>query len=119
VKPEGASDRAYVPCPACEKLMNRTNYAGCSGVVIDWCRDHGSWFDRSELHRIVLFIREGGLRKSRDRQKEQIRLESERLRLRQMETARLSRLSGSQELSLETDAASLVGALRDIWRNLD
>jgi len=28
--------RVYIPCPECGKLMNRKNFAGCSGVVLDW-----------------------------------------------------------------------------------
>ena len=31
----------YVPCPECGQMMNRKNFASCSGVVIDWCRGHG------------------------------------------------------------------------------
>jgi hypothetical protein len=64
--------------------MHRVNFAHCSGVVIDVCREHGTWFDVNELHRIVQFIRAGGLDRSRERQK--AALEAER---RQIETARL------------------------------
>ena len=55
----------YRKCPCCSDLMNRVNFARCSGVVIDVCRAHGTWFDRDELHRIILFIRQGGLDRSR------------------------------------------------------
>src|SRR5262245_41352235 len=37
-----APSRMYVPCPLCRQLMNRVNFAGCSGVVIDWCKEHGA-----------------------------------------------------------------------------
>lgn len=57
----------YVPCPACKTLMNRVNFARCSNVVVDVCRQHGTWFDREELRRIVEFIRSGGLDKARER----------------------------------------------------
>jgi Zn-finger nucleic acid-binding protein len=57
----------YIPCPGCEKLMNRVNFARCSNVVVDVCRQHGTWFDREELRRIVEFIRTGGLDKARER----------------------------------------------------
>lgn len=56
----------YVPCPACTKLMNRRNFAGISGVIIDTCRDCGVWLDNQELSRIVRFIESGGMEKSRD-----------------------------------------------------
>jgi Zn-finger nucleic acid-binding protein len=38
-------------------------------VVLDVCRRHGIWFDMQELHRIVQFIRAGGLEVARDRQR--------------------------------------------------
>ncbi|HVN80392.1 MAG TPA: zf-TFIIB domain-containing protein [Terriglobia bacterium] len=72
--------RMYVPCPLCGNLMNRLNFAGCSGVVIDWCKQHGSWFDYQELEQIVNFIRSGGLKKSRERELDKIREESQRLK---------------------------------------
>ena len=59
----------YVPCPECQQLMNRVNFARCSGVVVDICKGHGSWFDREELSRIVEFIRAGGLDAARAREK--------------------------------------------------
>jgi Zn-finger nucleic acid-binding protein len=56
----------YVPCPICQSLMNRVNFARCSHVVVDVCAKHGTWFDKDELRRIVEFIRVGGLDKARD-----------------------------------------------------
>jgi Zn-finger nucleic acid-binding protein len=58
----------YLPCPVCTKLMNRVNFANCSNVIVDVCREHGTWFDRDELRRIVEFIRAGGLDKARARE---------------------------------------------------
>jgi Zn-finger nucleic acid-binding protein len=59
--------------------MNRINFARCSGVVVDVCRGHGTWFDREELSRIVEFIRGGGLDAARAREK--AALEEERRHL--------------------------------------
>ena len=70
---------SYVPCPECLQLMNRINFARCSGVIVDVCRGHGTWFDRDELSRIVEFIRGGGLEASRAREKEEIKEERQRL----------------------------------------
>jgi Zn-finger nucleic acid-binding protein len=75
----------YAPCPSCGEMMNRVNFARISGVVLDTCRRHGTWFDRDELRRIVEFIRAGGLEASRER--ERIQLEDERRRLEQRERA--------------------------------
>jgi len=62
----------YVPCPVCRKLMNRVNFAHCSKVVVDVCQQHGTWFDKDELRRIVEFIRSGGIEKSRTREVEEL-----------------------------------------------
>jgi Zn-finger nucleic acid-binding protein len=66
----------YVPCPACGQIMNRKNFAGSSGVIVDICRRHGVWFDRGELPRVLAFTEAGGLRRARWRDAE----EQERLR---------------------------------------
>ena len=88
----GRDRRIYVPCPVCRKLMNRRNFADCSGIIVDWCRDHGTWFDRDEFRRIMQFILGGGLAKSRDLEKS--RLEEERLHIQEEKRslARIARL---------------------------
>jgi Zn-finger nucleic acid-binding protein len=75
----------YVRCPTCNKFMNRVNFAHCSRVVVDVCREHGTWFDTDELRRIVEFIRGGGLEAARSRQISE--LESQRKRLQAQRTA--------------------------------
>ena len=70
----------YIPCPDCKQLMNRSNFARSSGVIIDLCRQHGVWFDANELSKIIEFIDRGGL--ARAREKEKITLRDERDRLR-------------------------------------
>ncbi len=62
----------YRACPACAKLMNRSNYGGGSGIVLDACRDHGLWFDRGELAAIVEFLEKGGWDRIRAREKEKL-----------------------------------------------
>lgn len=58
----------YLPCAACKKLMNRVNFARCSNVIVDVCAQHGTWFDKDELRRIVEFIRAGGMDKAREKE---------------------------------------------------
>ena len=57
--------------------MNRSNYAGSSGIVLDVCRDDGVWFDRGELTAIVDFLEKGGWdrmkKRERDRLSEEVR----------------------------------------------
>lgn len=97
---EGKPPRTYIPCPVCGKLMNHKQFAASSGVVLDWCREHGSWFDRQELHRIVSFIRGGGMRRARELEKERLKAQESDLRMRQAQSAALS-------LRLGTDSAGL------------
>jgi Zn-finger nucleic acid-binding protein len=75
---------SYIPCPECKQLMNRANFARCSGVIIDVCKQHGIWFDRDELSRIIEFIKEGGLDAARS--KEKMQLEEERRQLEQIKS---------------------------------
>lgn len=84
----------YVPCPQCSQLMNRINFARCSGVIVDFCKGHGTWFDRDEVSRIVEFIRGGGLEESRNREKEDIKEERLKLLEQQRTEARRSLLTG-------------------------
>jgi Zn-finger nucleic acid-binding protein len=95
--PEDKPTRAYIPCPQCGKLMSQKNFSGCSGIVLDWCRDHGSWFDRSELLQVVQFIRKGGLHKAREREIEKLKQEETRLKMQQFEMASLERRLPSGE----------------------
>ena len=95
----------YLPCPVCRKLMNRVNFARCSHVVVDVCSQHGTWFDKDELRRIVEFIRAGGL--DRAREQELADLEAQRRALK------ASQMSGSWETGSSPDNASSL--LRDLF----
>jgi Zn-finger nucleic acid-binding protein len=97
----------YVPCPECSQLMNRVNFAHCSGVVIDICKGHGMWFDRDELSQIVDFIHAGGLEAARLREKQQ--LSEERRLLRQEQLAQAD-TSGSRVLMNDGEALGLPAA---------
>jgi len=71
---------SYVPCPSCSELMNRNNFARSSGVIVDICKQHGVWFDADELPTIIEFIRRGGMELARQREKNELIDERERLR---------------------------------------
>jgi Zn-finger nucleic acid-binding protein len=94
--PSAPEKIAYRPCPRCKKMMNRVNFAKYSGVVLDVCRAHGTFFDRDELHRVVSFIQAGGLDRARTRDREALE-EAER-RLRSLQT-----IAGSGPLTLSSD----------------
>lgn len=69
----------YMKCPVCAGLMHRVNFANCSGVVIDVCKAHGTFFEKHELQHIITFIRAGGLDKARDRKKAEMEAAARRL----------------------------------------
>lgn len=81
----------YVPCPVCSRLMNRSNFAKASGVIIDTCKTHGIWFDAEELPRTVQFICDGGLAIAR--QRELMDIGDQRKKLRNEKRADRSRAS--------------------------
>ncbi len=74
----------YLPCPVCRKLMNRVNFARCSHVVVDVCAQHGTWFDKDELRRIVEFIRAGGLDRAREEELAELEAQRRALKAAQM-----------------------------------
>ena len=50
----------YRKCPICRTLMNRKNFGGRSGIIIDICKDHGIWLDRGELSGLLEWKKAGG-----------------------------------------------------------
>ncbi|MCK5834722.1 MAG: zf-TFIIB domain-containing protein [Lentisphaeria bacterium] len=50
----------YRKCPICRTLMNRKNFGGRSGIIIDICKDHGIWLDRGELSALLEWKQAGG-----------------------------------------------------------
>jgi Zn-finger nucleic acid-binding protein len=101
----------YIPCPECSQLMNRANFARCSGVIIDLCKKHGIWFDSNELSRIVEFIRSGGLELSRTREKRA--LEEQRRELNQQQLTLDAQRSRAVSIS-DSDRASGIASTSDL-----
>lgn len=62
----------YRACPVCRKFMNRSNFGGGSGVIVDVCGPHGAFLDRGELTRIVDFVEKGGWERVKKREKERM-----------------------------------------------
>ncbi len=50
----------YRQCPECQGYMQRRNFQKSSGVIIDCCKQHGTWLDADELEQIAGFILSGG-----------------------------------------------------------
>lgn len=111
---DAVSKVSYVPCPECAKLMNRINFARCSGVIVDICKGHGTWFDRDELSRIVEFIRAGGLDAARAKEKTQLDEARRNLELEQLaaDSRRSSMLGIDHEDHRLSGIASAGGLLK-------
>jgi Zn-finger nucleic acid-binding protein/ribosomal protein L40E len=62
----------YRACPVCRKFMNRSNFGGGSGVIVDVCGHHGAFLDRGELTRIVDFVEKGGWERVKKREKQRM-----------------------------------------------
>jgi Zn-finger nucleic acid-binding protein len=61
-KPLGRVEKTkYFKCPRCRKYMWRKNYMSHSGILVDKCRKHGTFFDKGELEKAVEFIKAGGV----------------------------------------------------------
>ena len=54
----------YRKCPECSKIMQRKNHLGRSGVITDFCVDHGVWLDAGELKQIQEWTALGGKKKA-------------------------------------------------------
>ncbi|MES1176477.1 MAG: zf-TFIIB domain-containing protein [Myxococcales bacterium] len=63
----------YRPCSACGQMMNRKNFGGASGVIVDVCARHGTWFDAGELPQVLAFVKSGGLVRERAREQQRQR----------------------------------------------
>ena len=109
----------YLPCPQCRQLMHRVNFASQSGVIIDLCKDHGVWFEREELRKIVEFIRAGGMQEAREAQIRRLEHERQRIERERAETAQaVARADGrvwGTSASGALDAISVTFDIADLF----
>ena len=104
----------YIPCPVCTKLMNRTNFAHSSGVILDVCKNDGVWLDRGELQRVLGFVDAGGMTVARDRERQ--KLVEEQRRLSALQSASIGgRMSSS--VSVFTSRSSGWSKADDVMNN--
>jgi Zn-finger nucleic acid-binding protein len=94
--PRGAPEPGfhYRPCPVCRKLMNRSNYGGGSGVIVDVCGPHGVFLDRGELTKIVDFLEKGGWDRVKKRERQRMEEEVSALESRKRGTLDLASSAG-------------------------
>jgi len=113
-EPVRAAPVVYRRCPECGQPMNRRNYGGTSGVVLDRCSRHGLWFDDAELERVLGWVRSGGLELA-ERRRDEERNAAERRRRRARIEAAESAPSPPENLPLD-DLDHLVALLGALFR---
>ncbi len=118
-KSVGVGAVRYRPCPACGSIMNRVNYARTSGIIVDVCKEHGTWFDAHELPALLDFVRRGGLDVARARETaaladERRRLERERLLRTNLDHMRGDRYAGLLERRDSSRSPSVFSLLGDL-----
>ena len=107
----------YVPCPTCRQLMNRKNFGGASGVVVDVCSAHGTWFDEGELPRVLAFVESGGLLLARAQAQAQARereRDADRVRLART-SAPISSGSSTEPLVNPSDMEAIAEATMELF----
>jgi Zn-finger nucleic acid-binding protein len=114
----GDTNVRYRPCPECSTIMNRVNYARISGIIVDVCRDHGTWFDVHELPALLDFVKRGGLDRARARETEALanerrQLERERLMRSAMEQGRQSLGESASARDWQRESAFTI--IRDLF----
>jgi Zn-finger nucleic acid-binding protein len=106
-----AGQKMYLRCPVCQVVMNRRLFAAGTGVIIDVCRTHGTFFDVGELPLIIEFVMNGGLdraqRKEIDRLREAAKRELAQAQAAVLPVARLHRPPSSHGSALVDFLASL------------
>ena len=106
---------SYVPCPDCSQLMNRSNFAKASGVILDTCRRHGIWFDADELPKIIAFIQKGGMEFARKREMMAIEAERDQLRDEQRRIGIQNRRFDMNLANQGSDENGIKGFLNDLF----
>lgn len=105
----------YIDCPVCQKLMNRINFGARSGVIADWCRDHGMWLDGGELRQILEWTKAGGGLASKQAELDKAKLELEeekrKLQFRQIDAAFSPSRPEPETRDFEIDLLPMIGRL--------
>jgi Zn-finger nucleic acid-binding protein len=116
----------YIPCPVCDKTMNRQAFGRISGVIVDVCRSHGVWFDAGELSEVLSFVARGGLDRARQKEKEEMREAARSARSDALRASMGKDLSQAGALEGQRwggrpsalSGIDFVRSLIDVWRGL-
>lgn len=86
--------------------MNRKNFGGASGVIVDVCPLHGMWFEVGELESVLSFVRQGGLARAERLRAERARHEGSSNRLSK---ATLPVYSAAREATIDPTSIADLG----------
>ena len=85
----------YPPCPACSAGTARRNFERVSGIMVDVCPSHGTWFDGGEIVRVMAFLAGDGLsRKANFEAREAEFQQRERVKIKEIEQRTQARVRG-------------------------
>lgn len=111
-----AGQKMYLPCPVCHVVMNRRLFATGTGIIIDVCRTHGTFFDAGELPQVIEFVMNGGLERAERKDLERLRETARRELAEARDAARAAAHGhGAGHVRIErTPAGSLVDLLSSL-----
>jgi Zn-finger nucleic acid-binding protein len=92
--------------------MNRRLFATGTGIIIDVCRTHGTFFDAGELPQVIEFVMNGGLERAERKNLERMR-ETARRELAQARDAARAAAHGPAAMK-PTRAGSLIDLLSSL-----
>ena len=95
--------------------MNRNNFAKASGVIVDICKQHGVWFDADELPSIIEFVQKGGMEIARQRDRNQLEQERDKLRDDQRRQAMMDNRTGMGSIVEDRDRLGIRGFVRSLF----
>jgi Zn-finger nucleic acid-binding protein len=87
----------YVKCPVCLRFMNRKNYGSRSGVIVDWCKEHGVWLDGGELGVLLRWTKAGGREHQAGREAERERFARQEKAAREYEEHLKTQIDAGEE----------------------
>jgi Zn-finger nucleic acid-binding protein len=107
----------YIPCPSCNVRMNRTIFGRASGVIVDVCKTHGTWFDARELTASLAFVERGGLelvaKRDAQRKADEARARDAERRIEELGLDRLTQ-TGASRIRDQPDFASRLDSLQGL-----
>ncbi len=102
----------YRRCPICADVMSRVNVARISGVIVDRCQEHGTYFDIDELQQLVQFLENGGVDRARTREREALADERRHLQfMKELEQKQMRFEASPRSEAPSFTASALLSAL--------